>query len=134
MGVGRFAYIRYGIRHIGIGNSSLMSGRVLTVPARQQGCPFIWYAFTFLPLTTDMGYDIRRFMIIAGLACQLSLSGGRGLCSSGRKSHGGVVPGVPIPFPNVQYFVPQIHRMSFNNILKVGGFSFLLSLQPWIDL
>jgi hypothetical protein len=53
---------------------------------------------------------------------------------SGRKSRGGVVPGMPMPFPNVQRFASRIHRVSFNNILKVGGFSFLLSLQPWTNL
>jgi hypothetical protein len=77
---------------------------MLTVLVRRQGFPFIRYAFTISPLTTDMGYDIRvGIMIMVGLGhinYPDPVDGGFALL--GRKSYGGVVPGMPIPFPNAQ--------------------------------
>ncbi|WP_143311912.1 hypothetical protein [Candidatus Methanoperedens nitratireducens] len=58
---------------------------MVTVPVRQQGHPFIRYAFTFLPLTTDVGYDIRRYHDNSRACMSISLSDGRGLCSFGEE-------------------------------------------------
>jgi hypothetical protein len=60
-----------------------------------------------------------------------------GFALSGRKSRGGGGPRHAYPiskYTAVHLAGTQIHMMSFNNILKVGGFSFLLSLQPWTNL